>query len=85
MVVHLKVLVVVRVDAETGDEAVHHQLHVGVLAARAPPEGFGRVEEQSLMGTQGVSDNQGGWEEGGEEVQTFRSMTMGWTRRKMVE
>lgn len=58
---HLKVLVVVRIDAETGDEAVHHELHVGVLAARAPPEGFGGVEEQSLMGTQGISDNQGGW------------------------
>lgn len=57
---HLKVLVVVRIDAETGDEAVHHELHVCVLAARAPPEGFGGVEEQSLMGTQVISDNQGG-------------------------
>lgn len=48
--IHLKVLVVVRIDAETGDEAVHHELHVGVLAARPPPEGFGRVEQQSLVG-----------------------------------
>lgn len=51
MTVHLKVLVVVRIDAETGDKAVHHELHVCILAARAPPERFGGVEEQSLMGT----------------------------------
>lgn len=50
LLVHLKVLVVVRIDAETGDEAVHHELHVGVLAASPPPEGFGWVEQQSLMG-----------------------------------
>lgn len=47
---HLKVLVVVRIDAEAGDEAVHHELHVGVLAARAPPEWFGGVEQQCLVG-----------------------------------
>lgn len=47
---HLKVLVVVRIYAETGDETVHHELHVGVLAARPPPEGFGWVEQQSLVG-----------------------------------
>ena len=51
--VHLKVLVVVRIDAETGDEAVHHELHVSVLAARPPPEGLGRVEQQSLVGQGG--------------------------------
>lgn len=43
-------LVVVRIDAEAGDEAVHHELHVSILAARPPPEGFGWVEQQSLMG-----------------------------------
>lgn len=50
---HLKVLVVVRIDAKTGDEAVHHELHVSVLAARPPPEGFGWVEQQRLMGQGG--------------------------------
>lgn len=50
---HLKVLVVVRIDAETGDKAIHHELHVGVLAACPPPEGFGWVEQQSLMGQGG--------------------------------
>lgn len=53
MNIHLKVLVVVRIDAETGDEAVHHELHVSVLAARPPPEGFGWVEQQSLVGQGG--------------------------------
>lgn len=43
-------LIVVRIDAETGNEAVHHQLHVGALAARPPPKGFGWIEEQGLMG-----------------------------------
>lgn len=47
---HLKVLVVVGVDAEAGDEAVHHELHVGVLAAHPPPEGLGRIEQQRLGG-----------------------------------
>lgn len=42
-------LVVVRIDAETGDKAVHHEFHVSILAARTPPEGFGRVEQQSLV------------------------------------
>lgn len=46
--VHLKVLVVARVDAETRNKAVHHQLHIGVLAPRPSPEGFGWVEQQSL-------------------------------------
>lgn len=87
---HLKVLVVVRIDAETGDEAVHHELHVCVLAACAPPERLGGVEEQSLVGTSAfeteatlrrhVTDGQGRG-----QVETFRSMTMDWTRRKMVE
>lgn len=53
MNIHLKVLVVVGIDTETGDEAVHHELHVGVLAARPPPEGFGWVEQQSLVGQGG--------------------------------
>lgn len=53
MNIHLKVLVVVRIDTETGDEAVHHELHVCVLAARPPPEGFGWVEQQSLVGQGG--------------------------------
>lgn len=53
MNIHLKVLVVVRIDTETGHEAVHHELHVGVLAARPPPEGFGWVEQQSLVGQGG--------------------------------
>lgn len=87
---HLKVLVVVRIDAETGDEAVHHELHVCVLAACAPPERFGGVEEQSLAGTSAFeteatlrrhfTDGQGRG-----QAETFRSMTMDWTRRKMVE
>lgn len=47
---HLKVLVVVRIDAETGDKTVHHELYISVLAARPPPEGFGWVEQQSLRG-----------------------------------
>lgn len=49
MNIHLKVLVVVRIDAETGDKAVHHELHVSVLAASPPPERFGWVEQQSLV------------------------------------
>lgn len=49
MNIHLKVLVVVRIDAETGNKAVHHELHVSVLAASPPPERFGRVEQQSLV------------------------------------
>lgn len=51
---HLKVLVVVRIDAETGDKAVHHELNVSILTACTPPEGFGRVEQQSLLGQLGV-------------------------------
>lgn len=50
---HLKVLVVVRIEAETGDEAVHHKLHIGVLAAGPPPEGFGWIEQQRLVGREG--------------------------------
>lgn len=46
-------LVVVRIDAETGDKAVHHKLYVSILAARPPPEGFGWVEQQSLVGQGG--------------------------------
>lgn len=42
-----------RIDAETGDKAVHHELHVSVLAACPPPEGFGWVEQQSLVGQRG--------------------------------
>lgn len=49
MNIHLKVLVVVRIDAETGNKAVHHELHVSVLAASPPPERFGWVEQQSLV------------------------------------
>lgn len=47
--VYLKVLVVVRVNAETGHKAIHHELHISILTARSPPEGFGWVEQQSLM------------------------------------
>ena len=43
-------LVVVRVDAETGDKAVDHEVHIRVLAARPSWEGLGWVEEQCLMG-----------------------------------
>lgn len=50
---HLKVLVVVRIDAETGNKAVHHELHISVLAARSPPEWFGWVEQESLVGKGG--------------------------------
>lgn len=83
-------LVVVRSDAETGDEAVHHELHVCVLAACAPPERFGGVEEQSLVGTSARDTeatllrhfSHGG---GRGEADTFRSMTMDCTRRKIVE
>lgn len=57
--VHLKVLVVVRINAETGDEAVHHELHISVLTARPPPEGFGWIEQQSLMGQGGPQVTQG--------------------------
>lgn len=46
---HLKVLVVVWIDAETGNKAVHHELHVSILAASPPPERFGWVEQQSLV------------------------------------
>lgn len=56
--VHLKVLVVVRIDAETGDKAVCHELHVSVLAARPPPERFGRVEQHGLMGKKKHEQNQ---------------------------
>lgn len=52
---HLKVLVVVRIDAEAGDEAVHHELHVHVLAARDPPERLGGVKQQRLVGQEGVT------------------------------
>lgn len=46
---YLKVLVVVRVNTKTWDEAVHHELHISVLTACAPQEGFGWVEQQSLQ------------------------------------
>lgn len=48
-----------RIDAETGDKAVHHELHISVLASRPPPEGFCWVEQQSLMGQESyvTSDN----------------------------
>lgn len=46
----LKVLVVVGIDAETGDEAVDHEVHVCVLAPRPSGERLGWVEEQGLTG-----------------------------------
>lgn len=46
-----------RIDAETGDKAVHHELHVSILAACPPPEGFGWVEQQSLVGQGGSVDS----------------------------
>lgn len=46
-----------RIDAKTGDKAVHHKLHVSVLAACPPPEGFGWVEQQSLVGQGGSLDS----------------------------
>lgn len=46
---YLKVLVVMRIDAKTGDKAVHHQLHISILAACCPPERLGRIEQQSLV------------------------------------
>lgn len=49
----LKVLVVVRIDAETRDKAVHHELHISILTACPPPEGLGWVEQQSLVGQGG--------------------------------
>lgn len=51
--IYLKVLVVVRIEAKTGDEAVHHEFYVGVLAAGPPPEGFRWVEQQCLVGRKG--------------------------------
>lgn len=45
----LKVVVVVRVDTETGDEAVDHEVHVCILAACPAREGLGGAEEQGLM------------------------------------
>lgn len=50
---HLKVLVVVRIEAKTGHKAVHHEFHIGILAAGPPPEGFGWVEQQCLVGMKG--------------------------------
>ena len=46
----LKVLVVVGIDAETGDEAVDHEVHICVLASRPSGERLGWVEEQGLTG-----------------------------------
>lgn len=43
-------LVVVRVDAETGDKAVDHKVHIGTLAARATREWLCGIEEQGLTG-----------------------------------
>lgn len=98
---HLKVLVVVRIEAETGDEAVHHEFHISVLAASSPPEGFGWVEQQRLVGRERkppvTHDNfneplplpqwriQSTLTRRYSAMITFRSMTMDWTRRKMVE
>lgn len=48
-----------RIDAETGDEAVHHELHISILAARPPPEGLSWVEEQSLVGQGGTQVTSG--------------------------
>ena len=46
----LKVLLIVGVDPEAGHEAVDHEVHVCVLAARSSREGLGGVEEQRLEG-----------------------------------
>lgn len=45
---HLEVLVVVGVDAEAGDKAVNHEIHICTLITCPPGEGLGWVKEQGL-------------------------------------
>ena len=46
---HLQDVVIVRRDAEQGDEAVDEQLDVGDLVGRAAGERLGRAEQQTLV------------------------------------